>query len=69
MQLELELNDARLEIPWGGRSPRSLTKCGKLFILGELPAGGLIRNAPHQYTLFLQGGEDGTSHTRRYSRR
>ncbi len=54
-QLELELEDARLEIPWGGRSPRSLTKCGKLFILSELPARGSIRDDPKQLTLFLQG--------------
>ena len=55
-QYELELDDARLRIPWGGRSPRSLTECGKLFILVELPTGGVIRNAPDQYTLFLQSG-------------
>ena len=53
-QLELELNDARLSIPWDGRSPRSLTKCGKLFILAESPTGGLIQDDPNQYTLFLQ---------------
>jgi len=31
-QLELDLGDARLRIPWGGLSPRSLTRGGKLFI-------------------------------------
>ncbi len=25
-QLELELNDARIVLPWGGRSPRALTR-------------------------------------------
>ncbi len=25
-QLELELGDARLNLPWGGRSPRGLTR-------------------------------------------
>ena len=59
-QLELVLDDARLRIPWGGRSPRSLTKCGKLFILGELPTGGLIRDAGSQLTLFLKGTPYGT---------
>ena len=54
-QLELELDDARPEIPWGGRSPRSLTKCGKLFIVAELPAGGLIQVDPTQLLLFLKG--------------
>ena len=52
-QLELDLEDARLRIPWGGRSPRSLTECGKLFILAESPTGGLIRMDPNQFTLFL----------------
>ena len=54
-QSELELDDARLRIPWDGRSPRSLIKCGKLFILKELPTGGPIRSDPLQYTLFLKG--------------
>ena len=54
-QLELDLGDARLRIPWEGRSLRELTKCGKLFILGELPAGGLIRVDPSQFTIFLKG--------------
>ncbi len=60
-QLELELNDERRLIPWGGQSPRSLTKYGKLFILAESPTGGLVRKVPDQYTLFLQGGKDGDS--------
>ena len=56
-QLELELDDARLVIPWDGRSPRSLTRMWKSRIVAELPAGGPIRNAPNQYTLFLHGGK------------
>ena len=59
-QLELELKDARLRIPWGGRSPRSLTRCGKLFILAEIPAGGLIQVDPQQFTTFLKGNPYGT---------
>ena len=55
-QLELELSDARLMIPWGGRSPRTLIECGKLFIHRESPAGGPIRHDPNQYTLFFQVG-------------
>ncbi len=58
-QLELELNDVRLKIPWGGRSPRSLTKCGKLFILSERPTGGSIWSAI-QYILFLKGNPNGS---------
>ncbi len=57
-QLELELDDARVRIPWGGRSPRDLTKCGKLFILEELPTGGLNLDAS-QFTLFLKGNPYG----------
>ncbi len=60
-QMELELEDARLKIPWGGRSPRSLTKCGKLFILAESPTGGPIRSDPLQLTLFLKGSPHGSS--------
>ena len=59
-QLQLALEDARLKIPWGGRSPRELTECGKLFIHWEHPAGGPIQVDPNQYTLFLQGGKHGT---------
>jgi len=59
-QLELQLDDARLRIPWGGRSPRSLTECGKLFILEELPTGGLVENDPHQFLILLKGGPHGS---------
>ncbi len=31
-QLELELDDVRLRLPWGGRSPRGLTRAHELFI-------------------------------------
>ena len=58
-QLELALEDVRLRIPWGGRSPRSLTECGKLFIHRECGASRSIQDAPDQYTLFLQGGSHG----------
>ena len=58
-QLELELDDARLMIPWGGRSPRTLTKCGKLFMLRAAPTGGAIVDA-NQLTLFLQGNPHGS---------
>ena len=53
-QLELELEDARVNIPWGGQSPRALTKCGKLFSLKALGASRSILDA-NQYTLFLKG--------------
>jgi len=62
-QLELELNDERRAIPyipWGGRSPRSLTRSVKLFSFGAPPTGGLIRDCPLQLTLFLKGSPHGT---------
>jgi len=59
-QLELELDDVRLRIPWGGRSPRELTRCGKLFILSELPTGGPNLDAPDQLTMFLKGTQNGS---------
>jgi len=61
-QLELELDDDRPVRPWGGRSPRSLTKCGKLFKLSAIPPGGpdrVFTPDPDQYTLFLHGGKHG----------
>jgi len=63
-QLELELNDARLRIPWGGRSLRSLTKCGKLFILEELPTGGQVEDDPQQLLILLKGGPHGSKISR-----
>ena len=57
VQLELELDDARLIIPWGGRSPRTLTRLWISRIVAEPPTGGLIRTGPDQLTLFLQGGK------------
>ena len=54
-QLELELDDVRVRIPWDGVSPRMLTKCGKLFSLKAAPARGSIGNAPDQLTMFLKG--------------
>jgi len=32
-QLELELDDVRLNLPWGGRSPRGLTRAATSVIL------------------------------------
>ncbi len=61
VQLEHELNDARLRIPWDGHSPRSLTRCGKLFSLVAPPAGGLVEDAKDQLLLFLKGKSHGTS--------
>jgi len=57
-QFLLELQDRRP--PWGGRSPRSLTECGKLFILAEFPTGGLIQDDPNQLLLFLKGKSYGS---------
>ncbi len=34
-QLELELDDARVRIPWGGQTPRSLTKVQKALFLSQ----------------------------------
>ena len=60
-QLQLELDDVRVEIPWGGVSPRTLTRCGKLFTLEGPPTGGLHVDAdPAQLTIFLQGNPYGS---------
>ena len=55
LQLELELDDKRVAIPWDGVSPRMLTKSYKLFSVDAHGASRLIRDAPLQWTLFLQG--------------
>ena len=34
-QLELELDDVRLRVPWEGRSPRGLTRGAKLLFLSR----------------------------------
>ena len=60
VQLELELDDARLRIPWGGRSPRTLTKMWKSRILAEFPTGGPIRDALEQLLIFLKGSPNGS---------
>ena len=39
-QLELRLNDVRVRIPWGGQSPRELTKVG---LARSLKADGASR--------------------------
>ena len=54
-QLELELDDARVRIPWGGRPPRELTRVWKTFSVDALPTGGSIMTDPFQYTMFLKG--------------
>ena len=74
-QLELVLLDKRLKRvvrPWGGRSPRDLTRSSRMFKLGASPPGGsaggweavglsgLVRD-PDQLLLFsdLEGGQHG----------
>jgi len=56
-QLELDLELCR--VPWGGRSPRSLTlsltDVDNSVTLGAHPTGGPIRVDPFQLTMFLQG--------------
>jgi len=61
LEYELLLGDERLTVPWGGRSPRSLTKCAKLLIRKECPTGGPILDAdPAQLTMFLKGTSIGS---------
>ena len=52
-QLELGLDDARVEVPWGGRSPRVLTAAYKRFIL-KAQAGKRMAEFvnPAQYNLW-----------------
>ena len=39
-QLELELRDVRVRIPWEGTTSRALTKCAQSFILKAQAAKG-----------------------------
>ena len=59
-QLVLELEDRQL--PWGGRSPRSLTKCAMAFSLASEGTGRSIgRPIPSiQLELFPEEKSDGT---------
>ncbi len=59
-QLELELGDERVRIPWGGQSPRGLTKAAKRFILVESPTGGLYEDDRVQMKIFLKGNHHGS---------
>ena len=60
-QLQLELGDARVAVPWDGTSPRALTRCAKLFSLKAPPARVLRADAdPAQLTLFLKGNPYGS---------
>ena len=53
-QLVLELGDAKLRIPWGGRAPRELTKIRKtLFLRREPQKDDRFFVDPGQYDLFL----------------
>jgi len=68
-QLELELDDTRVVIPWGGISPRLLTRGAKVVILVEPPAGGPHRDVD-QFTLFMKGSDSyGDHETRKKIRR
>ena len=61
-QLWPEVPGLGASVPWVGASPRSLTKCGKLFSLGAPPPGGLVEdpNWTGQYLLFTEGKSNGT---------
>jgi len=49
-QLELEFHDVRLQIPWDGRSPRSLTKAARALFLSESGRGHEVD--PNQIEMF-----------------
>jgi len=60
-QLEMDLEDVRVCIPWDGQSPRMLTTGYKLRRFSEaarrkrLRAEALEVRSPLQWTLFLEG--------------
>jgi len=52
-QLELDLGDERVRVPWGGRSPRDLTRVQiGLFLEREREEHGCFLADPRQYDLF-----------------
>jgi len=53
-QLELSLRDTRVRIPWGGQSPRGLTRgCKALFLRREPQNDDGFFTDTDQYDLFL----------------
>jgi len=55
-QLELGLDDVRLKIPWGGRSPRDLTRAGiALFLKRERQKDDRFFVDPDQVEFELAG--------------
>ncbi len=53
-QLELALHDERKAVPWGGRSPRSLTRVQKaLFLKRERQKGDRFFVDPSQIDMWL----------------
>jgi len=55
-QLELELHDVRLQLPWDGRSPRELTRVGlsSIFKAGAVKKRERIRD-PRQEEMWPTG--------------
>ena len=52
-QLELELDDVRLKVPWNGRSPRGLTRGSQVVILkAQAGKGRPQTRMPAQRDLF-----------------
>jgi len=52
-QLAFELEDARVSVPWSGRSPRGLTRGANLFILKAWPQKSV--SDPMQTEMFEYG--------------
>ena len=63
-QLDLELGDARARVPWGGQSPRSLTRVAILLSSQRERAGDVQYVDPAQYDLFDRGA--GQAHKRSF---
>ena len=55
VQLELELGDQRVTIPWEGLNLRELCKCGKLRRFAKAARRDEIYTDAAQFTMFLQG--------------
>ena len=53
-QLELELGDRRVRIPWEGTLPRALTRCAQSFIFKAQAAKGRPQiNSGDQFDMWL----------------
>ncbi len=58
-QLELDLDDVRVVVPWSGTSPRELTRCYKALFLRRKPQRVIEFITPEQCDLFTKAPPGG----------